>query len=66
MEQILSSLQKLVESLDTINRNINKEGQVYQAELEDRLAKGLNGDAAIGHYNEWMAASGMSYLKVEG
>ncbi|WP_223177179.1 hypothetical protein [Prevotella rectalis] len=45
--------------------DINKEGQVYQAELEDRLAKGLTGDAAIGHYNEWMETAGMSYLKVE-
>lgn len=65
MEQILSSLRQLVSSLDKINMDINKEGQVYQAELEDRLAKGLTGDAAIGHYNEWMEAAGMSYLKVE-
>ena len=65
MEQILSSLRQLVSSLDKINMDINKEGQVYQAELEDRLAKGLTGDAAIVHYNEWMEAAGMSYLKVE-
>lgn len=65
MEQILSSLRQLVSSLDKINMDINKEGQVYQAELEDRLAKGLTGDVAIGHYNERMEAAGMSYLKVE-
>lgn len=32
MEQILSSLRQLVSSLDKINMDINKEGQVYQAE----------------------------------
>lgn len=65
MEQILSSLRKLVSSLDKINMDINKEGQVYQAELEDRQAKGLTGDAAIKHYNEWMEKAGMRHLMVK-
>lgn len=65
MEQILSSLRQLVSSLDKINMDINKEGQVYQAELEDRQAKGLTGDAAIKHYNEWMEKAGMRHLMVK-
>lgn len=31
-------------------------------ELRDRRAKGLEGEAAIEHYNAWMATSGMEHL----
>ena len=31
-------------------------------ELRDRRAKGLEDEAAIEHYNAWMAASGMEHL----
>jgi hypothetical protein len=40
------------------------EEQVYKAELEDRQAKGLTGDDAIKHYNEWMIKAGMKHLTV--
>jgi tryptophan synthase beta subunit len=36
--------------------------QVMSEELRDRRAKGLEGEAAIEHYNAWMAASGMEHL----
>ena len=41
-------LQQIAEHLERINR--------------DRQAKHLEGEAAIKHYNEWMAASGMEHL----
>ena len=51
-------LQQIAEHLERINRDLREESQVWEAEQKDRLAKGLKGEAAIEHYNEWMAASG--------
>jgi hypothetical protein len=64
MEKILLSLQRIAVSLEKIGRDIRHEEQVYKAELEDRLSKGLTGDDAIQHYNDWMEAAGQSHLKI--
>ena len=42
-------LQQIAEHLDRINRDLRKEGEVWDAELRDRRAKGLEGEAAIEH-----------------
>lgn len=55
-------LQQIAEHLERINRDLREESQVWEAEQKDRLAKGLKGEAAIKHYNEWMSASGMEHL----
>jgi len=55
-------LQQIAEHLERINRDLRNEGEVWDAELRDRQAKGLQGEAAIEHYNEWMRAAGMDYL----
>lgn len=55
-------LQQIAEHLERINRDLHDESQVWEAELKDRLAKGLEGEAAIKHYNEWMQAAGMEHL----
>ena len=55
-------LQQIAEHLERINRDLREKSQVWEAEQKDRLAKGLKGEAAIKHYNEWMAASGMEHL----
>ena len=55
-------LQQIAEHIERINRDLREESQVWEAEQKDRLAKGLKGEAAIEHYNEWMAASGMKHL----
>ena len=39
--------------------------KVWDEELKDRLAKGITGDAAVQHYNEWMDKAGMSHLKAK-
>ena len=44
---------------------MREEESVYAAELDDRLAKGITGDAAVQHYNEWMDKAGMSHLKAK-
>ncbi len=55
-------LQQIADHLERINRDLREESQVWEAEQKDRLAKGLEGEAAIRHYNEWMARAGMDYL----
>lgn len=55
-------LQQIAEHLERINRYLHREEQVMSEELRDRQAKHLEGEAAIKHYNEWMAASGMEHL----
>ena len=55
-------LQQIASDLERINRDLRREEQVMSEELRDRRAKGLEGEAAIEHYNAWMAASGMEHL----
>lgn len=43
---------------------MRKEAAVARQELADRQRKGLSGDAAITHYNEWMQRYGMEHLMV--
>lgn len=59
MEEILSSLQWIADSLESIGRDMRKEEQVYKSEMEDRLSKGLTGEEAVRHYKEWMSAAGL-------
>lgn len=44
---------------------MRKEAAVARQELADRQRRGLTGDAAIAHYNEWMQRFGMDYLMVK-
>lgn len=44
---------------------IRNEAAVARQELADRQRKGLTGDAAITHYNEWMQRYGMEHLMVK-
>lgn len=56
---MLQKLQQIASDLERINRDLRREEQVEEAELKDRLAKGLKGEAAIKHYTEWMQAAGI-------
>lgn len=62
MKKILSELTEIERKSIELNKQINEEGRVYAAELRDRQAKGLTGDAAIEHYNMWMKNHGMEHL----
>ena len=44
---------------------IRNEAAVARQELADRQRKGLTGDAAVAHYNEWMQRYGMEHLIVK-
>lgn len=58
---MIQKLQQIASDLERINRDLRREEQVMSEELKDRLAKGLKGDAAIKHYNEWMQAAGIEH-----
>lgn len=60
----MKKLEDIAEKLDTINTQIYDEERVWAEELAARKRKGLTGDAAIKHYNEWMERHGMSHLIV--
>lgn len=55
-------LQQIASDLERINRDLYNESDVWDAELRDRQAKRLEGEAAIEHYNAWMQAAGMEHL----
>ena len=65
MSKVLSTLKQISDSMEELGNSMRREEQVYKAELADRLAKGLQGDAAIGHYNEWMENAGLKHLMVK-
>lgn len=62
------SMKKLVDILDeliTINEELITEESIMQAELADRKAKNLKGEAEIIYYNEWMEKAGLKHLCVQ-
>ena len=64
-KQTLDKLQKIESQMEAIGENIRREGQVYQAELEDRQRLGLHGEDAIRHYNAWMQQHDIEHLMVK-
>ena len=48
-----------------MGKQIRNEATVARQELADRQRRGLTGDAAIAHYNEWMQRYGMEHLMVK-
>lgn len=65
MNDPLKKLQEISQELESINMQMNDEAKVYAAELEERKRLGIEGDAAIIHFNEWMDRHGMPHLKVK-
>lgn len=64
-KKMKKKLQQIASELDNINRDLRREERVMQAELKDRLAKSLQGSAAIEHFNSWMAREGMNDLIIK-
>ena len=65
MKQVLNTLKRIEHDAEAMGKTIRNEGQVWRAELEERQRMGLQGDAAIKHYNEWMQRYGMEHLMVK-
>ena len=65
MKQTLNTLKRIEHDAIKLGKTIRNEGKVYREELEERQRLGLQGDAAIKHYNEWMQRNGMEHLMVK-
>lgn len=61
----LAKLMALEAEAIAMGKQIRNEATVARQELIDRQRKGLTGDAAIAHYNEWMQHYGMEHLMVK-
>ena len=61
----LAKLMALEAEAVATGKQIRNEAAVARQELVDRQRKGLTGDAAIAHYNEWMQRYGMEHLMVK-
>lgn len=60
----LNQLKSIEKRVSDIGRQMRLEAKVYDAELQERLKLGLEGDAAIEHYNAWMERHHMEHLMV--
>lgn len=65
MKYILKTLQRIEQEVNALGNKMRQEQQILKAELEERLELGLQGDAAIKHYNEWMQHYGMVHMTIE-
>lgn len=65
MKEIFSKLVIIEAKARSMGSQMRKEAAVARQELADRQRKGLTGDAAITHYNEWMQRYGMKHLMVK-
>lgn len=63
--KILAKLIIIEAESRSMGMQMRKEAAVARQELADRQRKGLSGDAAITHYNEWMQRYGMEHLMVK-
>ena len=63
--EILDNLIVIEAQGRSMGMQMRKEAAVARQELADRQRKGLTGDAAIAHYNEWMQRYGMEHLMVK-
>ena len=65
MKQALNTLKRIEHDAIELGKTIRNEGKVFREELEERQRLGLQGDAAIEHYNKWMQRNGMEHLMVK-
>ena len=61
----LNKLMSIEQQVIDIGKKMQLEAKVCGAELEERLRLGLEGKAAIEHYNAWMKRYHMEHLIVE-
>lgn len=63
--KLLLKLKAIEARLNEIDRQISYEGFVCAMELNDRLDKGITGDAATVHYNAWMVKYNLKHLMIK-
>ena len=63
--RLINRLIVIEQTARSMGMQMRKEAAVARQELADRQRRGLTGDEAIAHYNEWMQRFGMDYLMVK-
>lgn len=66
MDRLHAQLESILDQLEVLHETMQLESSVQRAELRDRTRRGLTGDDAIKHYNDWMRRYGFDYLAVDG
>ena len=64
-DDVLGNLIIIERKARSMGSQMRREAAVARQELADRQHKGLTGEAAIAHYNEWMQHYGMEHLMVK-
>lgn len=65
MEKYVRELRRILQDLEAVGNELERERRVMSAELEERLRLGLHGEAAIKHHDLWMQQAGLTHLMVE-
>lgn len=65
LSRIAQDLDRIARDLQRINHELNYERVQSAAELAERRLLGLEGDAAIEHFNEWMKKAGLPNMVVK-
>lgn len=61
----LQELRRVEKALKELGRELREEHRVCAAEMADRQRRGLTGEEAIRHYNDWMMLHGLRHLVVD-
>lgn len=61
----LAELKRLERDMKELGRQIREENRICAAEFSDRQRRGLQGEDAIRHFNDWMMLHGLRHLVVD-
>lgn len=62
---MIDELKDIQERLESVGRDLRREERECAAELAERQRLGLQGDAAVAHYDSWMRAHGLAYMATD-
>lgn len=61
----LKELKRIERELKELERRQREENRIMAAELVDRQRRGLTGDDAVKHWNDWMLLHALPHLVIE-
>lgn len=61
----LNELRRIERALKELERRQREEHRIMAAELADRQRRGLTGEDAVRHWNDWMLLHALPHLVIE-
>lgn len=61
----LKELKRIERELKELERRQREENRIMAAELADRQRRGLTGDDAVRHWNDWMLLHDLPHLVID-